>query len=69
MGERQASCLTGMWEKNDVWLADWRECYYTGRQRMEQNPYRLESEPYVLFGFLAKLRFGPLRLFLNAENL
>ena len=65
---RQAFGLTGMWEKSDVWRIG-LEFYYTGRQRLEQNPYRSQSEPYVLFGFLAERRFGPFRLFLNAENL
>ena len=64
---RQAFGLTGMWE-NGVWRIG-LEFYYTGRQRLEQNPYRLQSEPYVLFGFLAERKFGKFRLFLNAENL
>ena len=45
------------------------ECYYTGSQRLEQNPYRSESKPYVLFGFLAERKLGRFRLFINAENL
>ena len=64
---RQSFGITGMWEK-DVWRFG-AECYYTGRQRLEENPYRSESLPYVLVGFLAERKFGPLRLFLNAENL
>jgi len=64
---RQSFGITGMWEK-DVWRFG-AECYYTGTQRLEENPYRSESKPYVLVGFLAERTFGPLRLFLNAENL
>jgi iron complex outermembrane receptor protein len=45
------------------------EVYYTGRQRLEVNPYRDESLPYVIVGALAERRFGRVRLFLNAENL
>ena len=45
------------------------EVYYTGRQRLEANPYRTESEPYVIVGFLAERRFGPVRAFINAENI
>ena len=45
------------------------EWYYTGRQRLEDNPYRTQSAPYILFGALVERRFGRLRLFLNAENL
>jgi iron complex outermembrane receptor protein len=43
--------------------------YYTGRQRLEVNPYADESRPYVSVGLLAERWFGPVRLFLNAENL
>jgi iron complex outermembrane receptor protein len=65
---RQSFGLVGMWEKADVWRFG-VECYYTGRQRLEENPYRAESEAYVLFGFLGERRVGPVRLFLNLENL
>ena len=56
-----------MWE-TEQWKVG-AECYYTGRQRLEENPYRNSSEPYVLFGMLAERRFGPVRLFVNVENL
>ena len=45
------------------------ELYYTGRQRLEANPYRDISEPYTLVGVLIERRVGPLRLFVNLENL
>ena len=45
------------------------ELYYTGRQRLEANPYRDVSEPYTLAGILIERRVGPLRLFVNLENL
>ena len=45
------------------------ELYYTGRQRLEANPYRDLGEPYTLMGVLVERRFGPLRLFANLENL
>jgi iron complex outermembrane receptor protein len=44
------------------------ELYFTGRQRLEYNPYREQSEPYVLIGFLAERKIGRFRLFINAEN-
>ncbi len=44
------------------------ELYYTGRQELEDNPYRTASQPYVVIGFLLERRVGPVRLFLNAEN-
>lgn len=45
------------------------EWYYTGRQRLEESPYRDTSKPYAVMGLLAERRVGPLRLFVNAENL
>jgi iron complex outermembrane receptor protein len=45
------------------------EVYYTGRQRLEQNPYRDVSEPYTLVGVLVERRVGPVRVFVNLENL
>ena len=65
---RHSFGIVGMWEKEKAGRIG-IESYYTGRQRLEQNPYRTESKPYVLFGFLAERKFGPVRLFLNVENL
>lgn len=45
------------------------EVYFTGRQRLDANPYRALSEPYLIVGLLAERRFGGLRLFVNGENL
>jgi outer membrane receptor for ferrienterochelin and colicins len=45
------------------------EVYFTGRQRLDVNPFRQESEPYVIVGLLAERRFGTLRIFVNGENL
>ena len=45
------------------------ELYYTGVQRLEANPYRDVSAPYTLAGILVERRVGPLRLFINLENL
>jgi iron complex outermembrane receptor protein len=45
------------------------EFYFTGRQELEANPYRSTSKPHVIVGFLVERRFGPVRLFLNAENM
>jgi outer membrane receptor for ferrienterochelin and colicins len=43
--------------------------FFTGRQRLEDDPFRRVSEPYVLFGGLFERRVRHLRFFLNAENL
>ncbi|HXT32680.1 MAG TPA: TonB-dependent receptor [Vicinamibacterales bacterium] len=60
--------LVGMWE-DEGWGRAGVEAYFTGRQRLEDNPYRTESEAYVLFGGLVERRLGRIRLFVNAENL
>jgi outer membrane receptor for ferrienterochelin and colicins len=65
---RHSFGVVGMWEKEGAARVG-VECYYTGLQRLEENPYRFESEPYVILGFLAERKVGPVRLFLNAENL
>jgi outer membrane receptor for ferrienterochelin and colicins len=65
---RHSFGIVGMWEKERAGRIG-IESYYTGRQRLEQNPYRTESKPYVLFGVLAERAFGPVRLFVNLENL
>ena len=45
------------------------EAYYTGRQQLEDNVFRTESRPYVELGLLGEIVLGPVRLFVNAENL
>ena len=65
---RHSFGVVGMWEKEGVARVG-LEFYYTGRQRLEFDPFRTSSEPYAIFGVLAERRFGHFRLFLNAENL
>jgi len=45
------------------------ELYVTGTQRVEANPRRQTTEPYVILGVLAERRFGRWSLFANGENL
>jgi iron complex outermembrane receptor protein len=58
---------------NAAWEAGWGragfEAYYTGRQALDDNPYREVSRRYLLFGGLVERRVGRVRLFLNVENL
>jgi iron complex outermembrane receptor protein len=65
---RHSAGLVGMWESEDAGRVG-IELYYTGTQRLEVNPYRTESRPYVIVGALAERKIGRLRLFVNAENL
>jgi outer membrane receptor for ferrienterochelin and colicins len=45
------------------------EAGYTGRQALEDDPYRSVSEPYFELNALGELRLGPISIFLNAINL
>jgi iron complex outermembrane receptor protein len=65
---RHSAGVVAMWEREDVGRVG-LEWYYTGTQRLEENPYRQRSEPYVIVGLLAERQFGRLRLFINGENL
>jgi outer membrane receptor for ferrienterochelin and colicins len=65
---RHSAGIVGMWEMEDVGRVG-IEWYYTGKQRLDENPYRLVSEPYMILGLLAEKQFGPIRLFVNGENL
>jgi outer membrane receptor for ferrienterochelin and colicins len=65
---RHSAGLVGMWEE-EAWGRVGLELYYTGRQRLEVNPYRTMSAPYVIVGALIEKRLARARLFLNGENL
>lgn len=45
------------------------EFFYTGRQHLDDSPYRTVSKPYLLWGSVAEWRVGRARLFVNVENL
>jgi iron complex outermembrane receptor protein len=65
---RHSAGIVGMWEAEDVGRLG-IEWYFTGRQSLEENPYRQVSEPYMILGLLAEKQFGRIRLFVNGENL
>jgi outer membrane receptor for ferrienterochelin and colicins len=65
---RHAVTFTAIRE-SEQWGRIGVEAYFTGRQALEDDPYRTVSRPYALVGVLAERRFGPVRLFVNAENL
>ncbi len=65
---RHSAGITAMWEKENKGRIG-LESYYTGNQRLEENPYRSESKAYVVFGALAERKVGRFKLFINAENL
>jgi iron complex outermembrane receptor protein len=65
---RHSAGLVGMWERENRGRAG-IEAYFTGRQRLDDNPYRSSGAAYVLFGGLVERRVGRVRLFVNVENL
>jgi iron complex outermembrane receptor protein len=45
------------------------EWFYTGKQRLEANPFRDRSVPYTSVGLLAERAIGKVRVFVNGEDL
>ena len=45
------------------------EAFYTGRQQLDDSPFRSSSMRHWLFGIIGEWRAGPARIFINAENL
>jgi len=65
---RHTGGLVGMWEEHDKGRVG-VELYYTGKQDLDDNPYRSQGKPYVELGMMGEIVLGKVRLFLNAENL
>jgi iron complex outermembrane receptor protein len=63
-----AAGLASVWEQEGRGRVG-LEVYYTGRQPLEDDPYRATGRPYVVFGAIAERRFGRWRPFVNFENL
>ncbi len=62
-----SASLIAIWE-DESWGRFGIETYYTGRQPLELNPYRVEGRSYLLVGALLEKRFRGARLFVNFEN-
>jgi outer membrane receptor for ferrienterochelin and colicins len=65
---RHSAGIVGMWEQENVGRVG-IEWYYTGEQRLEENPYRERAAPYFVVGLLAERQIDRFRLFINGENL
>ena len=65
---RHTAGIIAAWEQEERGRIG-AEFYFTGRQRLDDNPYRDEAKPHVIVGLLIERRFGPARVFLNAENI
>jgi iron complex outermembrane receptor protein len=65
---RHSAGMVAVWERHGRGRIG-VEAYYTGRQALEDNPYRSESRPYLHVGILGEIALGRARLFANAENI
>jgi iron complex outermembrane receptor protein len=65
---RHSVGVVGAWERED-WGRVGLEMYYTGRQALDDDPYRDLSRRHFVMGLLVDRRLGRFRVFLNAENL
>ncbi|SFR97225.1 TonB-dependent receptor plug domain-containing protein [Sphingomonas jatrophae] len=65
---RDTAGLTAVWERHGRSRFG-LEAYYTGRQSLEDDPYRSRSRPYFQLGAMGEIMLGRASLFLNAENL
>lgn len=65
---RSTAGLVAMWEKHGEGRIG-IEAYSTGRQTLDDNPFRTTSKPYVELGMLGEISLGRVSLFLNLENL
>jgi outer membrane receptor for ferrienterochelin and colicins len=72
LAPRHTAGLVGSFERESAGRIG-VEAYYTGRQALENNPYRATSRPYLIFGLLAERELvtplGDARVFINAENI
>lgn len=75
-GVRQEVALNPRHSAGIDWLWDFEgrgrmgvEVFYTGRQRLDDSPFRQRSEPYLLWGLIGEWRIRRARVFINSENL
>jgi outer membrane receptor for ferrienterochelin and colicins len=65
---RSTAGIVAMWEEHDEGRIG-IELYHIGRQSLDDDPFRERSKPYFLVGLLLERGMGPIRAFLNLENL
>ena len=68
LNPRHAASLDILWETGPARVGF--EVFYTGRQALDENPYRSSGRPYVLWGGLLDWRLNErARVFVNVENI
>ncbi len=65
---RHSVGVVGAYERED-WGRIGVEAYYTGRQELDDDPFRDVSRRHLILGLLVDRKLGRFRVFLNAENL
>ncbi|WP_414829209.1 TonB-dependent receptor plug domain-containing protein [Alteromonas sp. H39] len=60
--------FVAMWEQHGNFRAGF-EAYYTGTQRLNNNPYLDKSKPYWHLGLMGEVTTGRVSWFINLENL
>ncbi len=65
---RNTAGFVAMWEEHGVGRVGF-EAYYTGKQQLDDNPFRTTGKPYVELGLLGEIALGNASVFINAENL
>ena len=60
--------FVAMWEQHGNFRVGF-EAYYTGPQRLDNNPYLDESKPYWHLGLMGEITMGRFSWFINLENL
>jgi iron complex outermembrane receptor protein len=68
LNPRHAAGLSGVYERERDAIVGF-ELYYTGRQSLDNDPYRTTSVPYVTIDALIQKQFGRLILFVHGEDL
>ena len=67
LNPRHSASFDVLWEFGGSQLGF--EAFYTGRQALDDNPFRTSGAPYVMYGILFTQRVGPALLYVNTENL
>lgn len=65
---KHSAGFVAMWEQHGNFRTGF-EAYYTGTQRLNDNPYADESSPYWHLGLMGEMTFGRVSWFINLENL
>jgi outer membrane receptor for ferrienterochelin and colicins len=67
LNPRQTASLDVLWESPVGNLGF--EVFHTGRQELEDDPYRLHGRPYTLYGLIFTRNVGRALLYVNTEDL